>query len=165
MRGRSFDSPAGINRPSKSSRWLPLAAWMALIFLFSTDLFSGEETGGFIIPILGYLLGWLFSEPSLTILHSLIRKGAHLMEYAVVGLLWYRAINSTLKGWNSRAAFLALLLSSLYAVSDEIHQTLTLTREGRAADVMIDSVGALTAIAGIWHYNRLLIGAGINAQK
>lgn len=142
--------------PSKTRLWLPLAGWMALIFLFSTDLFSGGGTGGIILPILGFLFGWAVPDSFLYTIHFLVRKGAHLTEYAILGLLWYRAINPTLQRWNFKTAFRALFLSSLYAVTDEFHQTLTLTREGRAEDVMIDSSGALIAIISIWFYNLII---------
>lgn len=141
---------------SKIALWLPLIIWMALIFLFSTDLFSGRETASVILPILGLLLGWVIPDQFLGTIHFLIRKGAHFTEYAVLGLLWYRAVNPTLRNWNLKPALWAFLLSSIYAATDEFHQTFTMTRDGRVMDVIIDSSGALTAIIAIWIYTKVL---------
>lgn len=148
--------PSG--KSSRAGLWLPLLVWMSLIFLFSTDIFSGSETGGIILPVFRFLLRWAFSEQVLNILHHLLRKGAHLTEYAVLGLLWYRALNLTIREWNSRAAFQAFILSAFYAATDEFHQTFTLTRDGRVADVIIDSTGVVMAIAALWVYNNLIKG-------
>lgn len=148
---------------SKTGLWLPLIVWMALIFLFSTDLFSGRETAGVLLPILGLLLGWAVPDQFLNTIHFLIRKGAHFTEYAVLGLLWYRALNHRLREWGLKPALLAFLLSSIYAASDEFHQTFTMTRDGRVADVMIDSSGALAAIIAVWLYTKIL--AGLRADE
>lgn len=138
--------------------WLPLIVWMALIFLFSTDLFSGRETASVFLPILGLLLGWAVPDQFLNTIHFLIRKGAHFTEYMVLGLLWYRAVNPTLRNWRLKSALWAFLLSSIYAAVDEFHQAFTMTRDGRVADVIIDSSGALAAVIAVWFYNKVLTG-------
>lgn len=143
---------------SKIGLWLPLMAWMALIFLFSTDLFSGSETASVILPILGFIFGWVFPDQFLDTIHFLIRKGAHFAEYGVLGLLWYRAVNPTLRNWRLKAALWAFFLSSLYAATDEFHQAFTMTRDGKIADVIVDSSGVLAAIIAVWFYNKVLTG-------
>lgn len=144
--------------PSKAGLWLPPVIWMGLIFLFSTDIFSGSGTGGIILPVLRVLLGWALSEHSLVILHHIVRKGAHLTEYAVLGLLMYRAINYSVTRWDLKNAVLTFTLASIYAATDEFHQTFTLYREGRVQDVIIDSSGILLAMIAIWFYNNRIIG-------
>ena len=148
---------------SKTGPWLPLIVWMAFIFLFSTDYFSSEGTGGILLPILAFLFGWILPDELLYTIHSLIRKTAHFTEYAILGMLWYRAVNSTLQNWRLKAALWAFLLSSIYAATDEFHQTFTMTRDGRVADVMIDSSGALAAVIAVWLYTKVL--AGLRADE
>jgi len=149
---------------SKISLWLPLFVWMALISQFSTDSFSNENTGSIIEPILRAVLGRSFSEQVFDLIHYLIRKSAHVSEYAILSGLWYRAVNPGLRGWSRKGAITACTLSIIYAALDEFHQAFTSNREGRPLDVMIDSAGVLAAIAIIWFYNKRA-GIGVHEHK
>ena len=96
--------------------WLPVLAWAALIFAFSS------------IPDLGTGLGgW----------DLLLRKLAHMAEYAVLGALLFRAIG--------RTGF-AVAAGTAYAVSDEVHQTFVAGRAGSPVDVAIDAVGIAVGV-------------------
>jgi len=99
--------------------WLPILAWAALIFAFSA------------VPDLGTGLGgWDLA----------LRKLAHVTEYAVLGALLVRA---TGRGW------LAFALGTLYAASDEIHQTFVPGRMGSPVDVAIDAIGVACGVV-LW---------------
>ena len=99
--------------------WLPILAWAALIFAFSA------------VPDLGTGLGgWDLA----------LRKLAHVTEYAVLGALLVRA---TGRGW------LAFTLGTLYAASDEIHQTFVPGRMGSPVDVAIDAIGVACGVV-LW---------------
>src|SRR5881392_945203 len=71
--------------------WLPVFIWLAVIFLGSTDLMSAEHTSRFIVPFLRWLNPDISLE-TLASIHSIIRKCAHLGEYAVLALLLLRAV-------------------------------------------------------------------------
>ena len=87
------------------------------------------------VPDLGTGLGgWDFA----------LRKLAHAAEYGVLGALLARA---TGRGG------LALALGTLYAVSDEIHQTFVPGRMGSPLDVAIDAIGVACGIA-VWQTVR-----------
>lgn len=79
-------------------------------------------------------------------LHFYVRKLAHFSLFAVLGLfsflsfVTYKGINFVLR------CIFAFLLSVLYAVSDEYHQTFVEGRVGAVQDVLIDSAGVFTAI-------------------
>lgn len=107
--------------------WLPVFAWAAVIFAFSS------------VPHLGTGLGtW----------DLVLRKIAHTAEYAVLGALLARA---TARPW------LAWALGVLYAVSDEIHQTFVAGRHGSPIDVAIDAVGvAIGVLAWVKLRRRVL---------
>lgn len=152
------------DRLSQISRWLPLFVWMALISWFSTDSFSNENTRSIIEPILRAVLGRSFTKELFDLIHYLIRKSAHVTEYAILGVLWYRAVNQGLRGWSRKAAIAAGLFSISYASLDEFHQSFTFTRGGSPLDVMIDSAGVLAAIAIIWFYNKRA-GFGVHEHK
>jgi VanZ family protein len=96
--------------------WLPVVAWAALIFAFSS------------VPDLGTGLGgW----------DLVLRKIAHAAEYAVLGALLVRA---------SGQAGVAFTLGALYAVTDELHQTFVAGRHGSPIDVAIDAAGIAVGI-------------------
>jgi VanZ family protein len=98
------------------SLWLPVVAWAALIFAFSS------------VPSLSSGLGtW----------DLVLRKLAHAAEYAVLGGLLVRALERELP---------AFLLGVAYAVSDELHQSFVQGRHGAPRDVAIDAAGVLVGI-------------------
>ena len=91
--------------------WLPVFAWAAVIFAFSS------------IPHLSSGLG---------VWDTVLRKGAHITEYAILGALLYRALG--------REA-LALAIGIAYATTDELHQHFVRGRHASPIDVGIDAVG------------------------
>ena len=102
--------------------WLPIVAWAALIFALSS------------VPSLGTGLGtW----------DLILRKLAHITEYAVLAFLLRRALSAP---WAFAAAV-------AYAASDEFHQTFVRGREGRVLDVAIDAVGAVAGLV-LWRRMR-----------
>lgn len=133
--------------------WLPVVVWMVLIFSASADTGSAKHSSRIIEPI----LRWLFpqmEQPTINLIVFLVRKCAHLTEYAILALLCWRAIRKPVRRdhrqWNPRQAALALLLCAAYAASDEIHQCYVPNREGRFHDVVIDSLGAGAGLLALW---------------
>jgi VanZ family protein len=93
--------------------WLPVVFWAGVIFTFSA------------IPSLGTGLGtW----------DLVLRKLAHIAEYAALGALLYRAV---------RREPLAALIGSAYAVTDEIHQSFVGGRHGSPLDWLVDTAGVV----------------------
>ena len=142
--------------PGRLSRYVPLILWMALIFFVSTGEFSAANTGLLIRPI----LRWLFPNISLERIdqvHFLVRKCGHFSGYFVLGLLATRAfIKSTHARLRLNWFLAALLLVSLYAFSDEYHQSFVPSRTASIYDSLIDITGGLTAIglAGLWRNRK-----------
>jgi VanZ family protein len=71
------------------------------------------------------------------------RKLIHFSEYALLCLLWWRVFVRRLSP--GRAALVALLVSSAYAATDELHQTFVEGRHGTPVDWLIDTAGASLA--------------------
>jgi VanZ family protein len=132
--------------------WIPPVAWMGVIFWLSSDRFSGEETGGWILPLLSALLPW--ATPSqLELLHWVGRKAAHVGEYAILAWLWHRAF-SRRGGAGHPGRALALTVG--YAAFDELHQGWTGSRGAGAGDVALDAFGGGVALAFItWGWQRV----------
>ena len=118
------------------SLWLPVIFWMSLIFSLSSvpDLQSGLKQEVDII----------------------LRKLAHIGEYAVLTFLLARALSRySLKTSSQRLLLLSFLLSLLYAVSDEVHQRFIPGREGALRDIAIDSIGITLALLLLASKNRV----------
>ena len=134
------------------SYWIPVIAWMGLIFVASTDLMSGEHTSRFIGP---FLL-WLNTQTSpemIAKVQFLVRKAAHVTEYAILAMLLFRALvqRSTARVWQ---AALVVLIAAGYATLDEFHQSFVASRTGSPGDVLIDTSGALLGAAIYWSFRR-----------
>jgi len=103
--------------------WAPVVLWAAVIFAFSS------------IPSLSSGLGtW----------DLVLRKLAHLTEYAILGVLLARAL---------ARPELAILVGALYATSDEIHQHFVRGRHAAWYDVVLDTVGVTIGVLA-WRRSR-----------
>lgn len=98
--------------------WGPVLAWAGVIYFFSSrpDLPRIDEP-------------WL---------ELLLRKLAHVTEYAIFGALLARAV-----GARKGQVALACALGAVYAASDEWHQTFVPTRKGNPLDVALDTGAVL----------------------
>jgi VanZ family protein len=120
-----------------------VAVCIGVILGFSGEDFSAGQTS----RIIGPLLRWLFPHldpATLYAAHGLVRKGAHVTEYAVLGLLAFRALRLSLAISLPRTALLGIALVLAVAATDELRQSFLPSRTGSLVDVMIDlSGGAL----------------------
>jgi VanZ family protein len=120
---------------------------MAVISGLSTDAFSAEQTGRFLLPLLRWLLRWA-SPATLVLHHVMIRKGMHLAGFGILALLWYRALPRGTSGWRERTALAAFVLAAGFGVLDEAHQLLVPSRTASIVDVGWDSLGAALGLLG-----------------
>lgn len=117
--------------------WLPLLAWMGLIFFLSArpDLPTLES-------------GWM---------SRLVSSGAHAFMFGVLAVLWMRVLGGRHSAW-----LLAFGLTMLYALSDEFHQAFVPGRQTDAWDLLCDGIGAALALAiWTWVQRRRQARAGI----
>ena len=114
--------------------WLPVVLWAAVIFGASS--IPGTQIPAVDLP--------------------LADKLAHLLVYAVLGALLLRALqrpagaralsspdarSAAPPAWSWRQAGIAVLLATLYGISDEIHQRWTPNRTPDWHDVVADALG------------------------
>ena len=139
---------------TRIKNWLPVCAWLSLIFFFSTDQFSSANTE----QIFGFLSSWLLPEISIENIppiHGAMRKIGHWSEYLVLAVLILRALrNETGKKWELRHAVHTLVFIILYALSDELHQAFVPSRTASFGDAMIDVLGGICAIFWTYWYCR-----------
>jgi VanZ family protein len=118
-------------------RWVrdfvPLIFWMALIYILSAQsvLVDIENEAG----------------------EKTFYKMAHVVAYAVLAWLWWRALTPRRQvTWSILLA--AAVLTVLYGISDEVHQLFVPGRHGRVVDVFFDAGGALAMILLLRKNNR-----------
>lgn len=109
--------------------WLPLVTWMLVIFFF-----SNRPTG---------------TASAFDPLDFVIKKTAHLTEYAFLTILLFRAIY---QAWNYKfkLEFLenwSIVFCFLYAVSDEWHQSFIGGRTATIRDILIDFIGIMIGVS------------------
>src|SRR5215813_8403927 len=110
-------------RPKSFSRFAPLVIWLAVIFIASTSEFSAAKTSSWLEPLLRWLNPHI-TRRSINLVHTLVRKAGHFSEYAVLAFLAARAFITSPNERLCRTWFIgAFLLVSLYAFSDEFHQS------------------------------------------
>lgn len=133
---------------------IPVIIWMIFIFYMSGK--TGQESSGqsgkislFITDLLEKVRQDSPQEMQnlQDILELVIRKAAHMTEYAILFLLSYLAmvkISMSQSRFYNRS--IAVLISLLYACSDEMHQLLVPGRSGKMIDVGIDMAGVLIVL-------------------
>ncbi|MDI9241609.1 VanZ family protein [Fusibacillus kribbianus] len=127
------------NRDMRGRRRIFLALsllWMGLIFYFSAQ--TGGESGALSGPLDG-----LFGLPE-----WIWRKGAHMMEYAVLGAFFLGFFGTIFAGIR-KGCLAAWGCALVYAAFDELHQLFVAGREAALKDVCIDGAGALFGILAV----------------
>ena len=137
--------------------WLPILLWSALIFTASGDQQSSQRSS----RIIGPLVRWLFPqlpEDTVNDVVTVVRKCAHVTEYAVLAWLFWRGLRKRTKNdprpWNWSEAITAWICVALFATSDEIHQAFVPGRQASPWDVLIDMAGAALGLVAIWALGR-----------
>ena len=132
----------------KRIAWLLCAVWMGVIFAMSAmpgDV-SSEQSGWIVDLLLAAIKavsGAVVDSAALAdIIGFLVRKAAHMAEYAVLFVLYKRALS--LSG-AKRPGITALVMSICYAATDEWHQSFVEDRGPGVMDVGIDALGASVA--------------------
>src|SRR6266540_1900323 len=108
--------------------WAPPIIWMSMIFWFSTDMFSGDNTGSLLWKVVSFIYPGVTQELFDSI-HFYVRKAGHFTEYAVLALLLFRAFRSGAQARWRRWT-------------------------GSVYDSLIDTSGAATALVLLWLYGR-----------
>jgi VanZ family protein len=79
---------------------------------------------------------------------------AHALEYGALAVLLLRGLAGAQKERVTiRAVWMAVLLATLYGVTDEVHQRFVPMRTAEIADLAADAVGATVAAGLIWAWS------------
>ena len=128
--------------------WLPSLAWMALIWSVSSDLGSTDHSAGPFAWIVIALFPWA-TPAQIDLAHLIVRKIGHMVEYAILAALWLRTLYAGQRLPFTSSARLALAISIVWAITDELHQSFVPSRDASALDVIFDSTGAILAMLAL----------------
>lgn len=113
--------------------WLPVLAYMALIFYLSSR-------SGFGVTVPSWLLFW--------------DKFVHACIYGFLTLLCIRALSQgRWREAHSQVLVLSVLIASVYGITDEFHQSFVPMRSPSASDWVADTAGAILVAMGIYFRN------------
>ena len=127
--------------------------WMAVIFAFSAQ--DGERSNRTSMAV-GEAVGevkhhdfneWDTAKKNAYIedVNKPIRKTAHFLEYAILGVLCLGSLYKTHETTFCKAA-ISLGICVIYSITDELHQLISIGRACKVTDILIDSSGALVGI-------------------
>ncbi len=115
--------------------WLPVVVWMLVIFTFSS-----KPTG------VASTIDWQ---------DFFIKKFAHVLVFGLLSVLLYRAQRAY--GTSRKVAIVtSILVSALYGLTDEYHQSFIGGRTPRLRDVGFDTIGATLSLITLWYTSRKL---------
>lgn len=123
----------------KLKYFIPSIILMIMIFWFS------HQTGTQSSSLSTYIVNWLESNLHIIVPELIIRKLAHMSEYAILAFTFIYAFYHN-KYTFQRIIIFSLTATFLYACSDEFHQLFVIGRSGQLIDVMIDTIGGMIAI-------------------
>jgi VanZ family protein len=109
--------------PQRIKLWLPVIVWCGVIFTFSSLPINHSKE-----------FSWL---------DFIIKKTAHVAEYAILYWLVFRAVSNHNRIKQKSIFIYSFLFTLFYAFSDEWHQTFVIGREGTLRDVGFDTIGML----------------------
>lgn len=123
--------------------------WMGLIFSFSSDTgdVSTKKSDSFIINVVEKFYGRKLSNSErkkwIEKLVIITRKGAHLGVYFILGILIFNFVVE----FSCKKTLISVIISFIYACSDEFHQLFVNGRSGMVSDVILDTIGSCLGIS------------------
>ncbi len=132
--------------------WLVLITLMCVIFCFSHQQGgeSQDTSDGLLFKLAkfipNFILNWIFSTFGHNILSVMVRKTAHFILYLLFGTISFSLFYLYFPQKLCFTAVFSWIFSTIYAISDEIHQYFIPGRSAEISDVILDSLGALVGI-------------------
>lgn len=130
---------------SMGLRFIPLLIMSILIVYLSSQ--TGNESGKLSF---GFLKMIGFSPELIKHIHFFGRKMAHVTEYFLLTAFTARFIKATAL---RNKILLTFIYPFLFAMSDEYHQTFVPGRAGQFKDILVDSIGIISALSLIVLFN------------
>jgi VanZ family protein len=145
--------------------YLPLLVWLGVIYMFSSQTHDQQDIKPWLnkaIPLqkLMHVFGGIqieYGGKDISIkadgasgfVEFFIRKGAHLIVYAILGILLYSFLHYVIRARAYWKYLITILLSGIYATTDEFHQKFVQFRTPTLSDIVLDTLGAALG-AGVY---------------
>ena len=130
-----------------------LIIWMIAVFCLSHQ--DGSDSGNLSRAIANFFANG--DTEVATTLEPVVRKVAHMTEYAMGAMIFYGILLTYPKYTTKQRIILALGFIILYAISDEFHQSFINSRNGSAWDVCIDTFGGAMGIGAVYIIEKTII--------
>jgi VanZ family protein len=135
-------------------RWLPALFWMGLILFASTDVGSEGISYGLLKPVLRWFDPHI-SEPSIYEINIFLRKTMHVIQFAILAILVWRARNSMGRPprlGNLGGIVFTLFIAAIFAAGSEWVQHFMKFRGSCVSDVWLDMGGASLGLLLLFLY-------------
>ena len=133
-----------------------------MVLAASTDPFSAEHTGAVLAFVLTSIFGTISSE-HFALIHFLVRKSAHVTEYGILAVLFFRAWRGDrFSSWQFSWARQAWAICIAVAATDELHQSFVASRGSSPWDVALDATGAAVVLAIVWLHWKWIARARVS---
>lgn len=133
-----------------------IPALVVLVMIFNFSAATSEESteeSNVITKAFVEITHITVDEATLSAIDNVVRELAHFTEYFILGLTCCLALSGFPIRMRIRNIGLSIFCV-LYAVSDEIHQYFVPGRCPQLQDILVDSMGAITAIFIWWLCQR-----------
>ena len=124
------------------THWLPLIIWLSIIFIVSS--IHGSK--------LQFLPFNTITQVHIAELLSYRQATFHIGEYCLLVILVYRLLKLKLNQPDKFIYLLSFTASTLYAISDEIHQYFVPGRFATLTDLIFDALGIIIGLFCIHIY-------------
>lgn len=127
--------------------WVLVAVWACFIFFMSAHTGADLDGGS---DLVGRIKAWLDGIQSALLGEGVdaVSSIAHFCEYLVFGVLLSNALRHHVP---LRCALIAaVLVTSLYGITDEVHQLFVPGRACDPVDWLVDTAGAATGSLLLW---------------
>ena len=130
-----------------------LVIWMVTVFCLSHQ--NGDSSGN-----LSRAIAMFFADGDqemATNIEPVVRKVAHMTEYAVGALLFYGILLTYPNYTTKKRIIMTFAFIILYAATDEFHQSFINSRNGSFWDVCIDTFGGAIGVAAVYIIEATII--------
>lgn len=138
-----------------------LVLWMIVVFCLSNQ--NGSESSN-----LSRKIANLFANGDTVKaekIEPVVRKAAHMSEYAVGGMIFYGITMTYVDMSRKKRMIMSFAFIIIYASSDEIHQLFIDQRSGNVKDVIIDTFGAALGILAMFVVEKAMITIDNKVQE
>ncbi|PEQ95215.1 VanZ family protein [Bacillus sp. AFS006103] len=136
-------------------RWWILASiiWMVLIFCFTQlPYFTGEKTSEAIQKVVveehTTINTPVATHEDINVLNLIVRKATHVTVFGILALLLFKSLQTYRYSY-----IFSVVLTFLYAMTDEYHQSFMHGRVSSFIDVLFDTFGAALCVT-VMLFNR-----------